>query len=149
MTRPASIELFEKAYFGSIIVSTVALVLGWSQLTAQVESDLGSASPAAGSGLLTASIVIGFAISLLLWFLIARRASNVAKWILVVLTALGLFGTLTSLFVPTQTKDLTFALNVVATAIGVYAVWLLFKPDAVAWLESKGASGPADPNTFD
>jgi hypothetical protein len=149
MTRPPSIELFEKAYFGSLVVSTVALILGWSKLSGQLESELGASGASFGSGLLTTSIVIGYAISLLLWFLIARRASNVAKWILVVLTALGLFGTLTSLFLPTEPKDLNFALNAVATAIGVYAVWLLFKQDAAAWLESKGASGPSDPSTFD
>ena len=37
----------------------------------------------------------------------------------------------------------------VATALQVFAAWLLFKPDAVAWLESKGANGPGDPDTFD
>ena len=149
MNRPHSIELFEKSYLASIAVSTIALALGWSTISSRLEGDLGGASASAGSTIIIGSIVVGYVVSLLLWFLIARRASNVAKWILVVLTAIGLFGTLTTLFVPSEPKDLNFALNALATAIGVYAAWLLFRPDAVAWLESRGASGPADPTTFD
>ena len=147
--RPQSIELFEKVYLGSIGVGLVNTALSWGALTASVQAASLKGAAALGSGLMIGSIAFGLIISLLLWFFIARRASNVAKWIYVVITAIGVFGVLSSLANPLAPKGLTMIGGMIATALQVFGAWLLFKPDAVAWFESKGADGPGDPSTFD
>ena len=143
--RPQSIELFEKVYLGALAISLISVALTWSETVREFDARV----PGSGAALAAGAMAIGFAISLLLWWLIARRASNPAKWVLVVLTAIGLFGFLSSLFMATVPKDLNFAVSTVTNLLSVYAAWLLFRPDAVAWLESKGADGPGDPKTFD
>ena len=146
--RPQSIELFEKVYLGSIALGLVNTALSWGALTASLKT-VGDGAMKMGPGVMVGSIVIGLVISLLLWFFVARRASSVAKWIFVVITAIGVFGVLSSLANPLAPKGLTMIGGMIATALQVFAAWLLFKPDAVAWLESKGANGPGDPSTFD
>lgn len=146
--RPQSIELFEKVYLGSIALGLVNTALSWGALTASLQN-AGNAAVTMGPGLMVLSIVLSLVISLLLWFFIARRASNVAKWIYVVITAIGVFGVLSSLANPLAPKGLTMIGGMIATGLQVFAAWLLFKPDAVAWLESKGVNGPGDPSTFD
>ena len=143
--RPQSIELFEKVYLGAIAISLISVALTWSETVLKFDTRV----PGSGAALAGGAIAIFIAISLLLWWLIARRASNPAKWVLVVLAAIGLFGFLSSLFLPTVPKDLNFAVSVVTNLLDVFAAWLLFRPDAVAWLESKGTDGPGDPKTFD
>ena len=143
--RPQSIELFDKVYLGALAISLISVALSWSETVREFDARV----PGSGAALAAGAMAIGFAISLLIWWLIARRASNPAKWVLVVLTAIGLFGFLSSLFLPTVPKDLNFAVSTVTNLLSVYAAWLLFRPDAVAWLETKGADGPGDPKTFD
>ena len=147
--RPQSIELFEKVYLASIAISLVAVAVGWQRLTAESHARLATVSEGTVQGVLIGTAALVFAISLLLWFLVARKASNVAKWSLVALTAWGVYSLLKEIVFSTVPKELDLALNAVSTLLGVYAVWLLFRPDAVAWLKSKGADGPGDPKTFD
>ena len=147
--RPQSIKLFEKVYLASIAIGLVEVAVGWQRLIAETLEPLASVAEGTRQGLLIASVVLVFGILLLLWFLVARKASNVAKWILVALMALGAFSILKETFDSAVSKDLGFALNAVSTLLGLYAMWLLFRPDAAAWLESKGADGPGDPETFD
>lgn len=146
--RPQSIELFEKVYLGAIAIGLVNTFLSWSQVSAMLDDPRMQAA-GMGTGTLMFGLVVGILIPLLLWYFIARRASNVAKWIYVVLTALGLFGFLSSLANPLVPKGLVTVLGLAAVALQVFAAWLLFKPDSVEWLESKGANGPGDPTTFD
>ena len=145
--RPHSIVLFEKLYLAAIVIGILNTVLSWSQVNAMI-ADPRIQAAGMGSGTLMFGLIVGLLIPILLWYFIARRASNVAKWIYVVLTALGLFGFLTSLANPMASKGLIMLLGAVAMVLQLYAAWLLFRPDAVAWLDSKGASGPPDPDTF-
>jgi hypothetical protein len=146
--RPKSIEMFEKVYLGAIAIGLVNTVISWSQVSAILD-DPRMQAVGMGSGTLIFGVVVGMLIPLLLWYSIARRASNVAKWIYVVLTALGLFGYLSSLANPLVPKGLITVLGLVTVGLEVYAAWLLFRPDAAAWLESKGADGPGDPTDFE
>ena len=146
--RPKSIELFEKVYLGAIVIGLVNTVVSWSQVSAMLDDPRMKAA-GMGTGTLMFGVVVGILIPVLLWYFIARRASNVAKWIYLVLTALGLFGFLSSLANPLAPKGLVTVLGLAAVGLQVYGAWLLFRPDAMAWLESKGANGPGDPTTFD
>ena len=146
--RPKSIELFEKVYWGGTALGLVIAALNWGNVTATFNTPE-ARSLGMGSGFLIGTIVVNLIISLLVWYFIARRASNVAKWIYMALTAIGLFIVLRSLANPTAANGLPLAGNLVVIGLQLYCAWLLFKPDAVAWLESRGADGPGDPTTFD
>lgn len=147
MNRPPSIVLFEKLYLAVIVIGVIGVVLSWNSLNAMVTSQPG-VSASTGSGILIGSLIFGFLIPLLLLYFIARRASNVAKWIFVVLTAFGVYSFIATLSNPLVPKGLLLGVNVVSLILTLYCAWLLFRPDAKAWLDSKGAEGPADPDTF-
>ena len=146
--RPHSIELFEKTYLASIALSIASTVFTWSEVTASMRA-ASSSGVALGSSGMIASVAISNLVSLLLWYFVARRASNIAKWIYVVITAIGLLMVLNLLVGSTNGIRLAMVSGLIVTALQVFAAWLLFKPDAAAWLESEGANGPGDPSTFE
>ncbi len=143
--RPASIVNFERFYLGALVVGLVNNFLNWSHVQSMMNNPQVQAA-GLGSGFLITTMVIGLAIPLLLWYFIARRGSNVAKWILVVLFGLGVISFLMSFNNPLMPGGLAMILGVVAMLMQAYAVFMLFKQDAVAWLE--GGSGPVDPGAF-
>ena len=148
MDRPASIVLFEKLYIAVIVIGVIGVALSWSSLSAMANNQPGI-SESVGSGILVGALVFGFLIPLLLVYFIARRASSMAKWIFVVLTAFGVYSFISTVSDPAVPKGILFGINVVSLLVTLYCAWLLFKPDAKAWLESHGADGPGDPTTFD
>lgn len=145
--RPRSIELFEKAFFTAYVIGLVNMTLNWSQLVAMLD-DPRMRAAGMGSGALTVSVLIGFLVPLLLWYFVARRASNVAKWIFVALTALGVFGVVSSIANPLAPKGLMLVGTALTTTLNLFATWLLFRPDAKAWLERKGV-GVDEPEVAD
>ena len=148
MNRPASIILFEKLYIVVIVIGVIGVALSWSSLTAMAGSQAG-VPESVGSGILIGALIFGFLLPLLLLYFIARRASNIAKWIFVVLTAFSVYSFIATIANPAVPKGILLAVNVVSLVLTLYCAWLLFKPDAKAWLESKGADGPGDPTTFE
>jgi hypothetical protein len=140
--RPESIILFEKVFFASLAVGIATTVIGWEEVKAML-ADPSIQAAGIGGGAVALSLALGIVLPLVLWYFIARRASNVAKWIFVVLTALGLFGLLAALADPSAAKGLQTMASAVSTGLQVAAAWLLFRPDARKWLE--GPHGPNDP----
>ena len=132
--RPQSIETFEKVYLGAIVIGIVNTVLSWSQVD-KMMNDPRIQAAGVGTGTLIFGVFVGLLIPLLLWYFIARRSSSVAKWIYVVLTALGLFGFLSSLANPLVPKGLVTALGAVAVVLQVFGAWLLLRSDAMTWLD--------------
>jgi hypothetical protein len=140
--RPKPIVWFERHYIASAAASILAVLLNYDVLQRRaLDQDASALGPMFGM-LVTAGI------GWLFWFLIARRASNIAKWINVVLVV---FGTLTlpwnwaEVFgigpVYSFLAAISFLCSIVAT---IY----LFHPEAVAWLKSKGRNFPVDPDVF-
>ncbi|MEM9500212.1 MAG: hypothetical protein AAF941_00070 [Pseudomonadota bacterium] len=137
--RPQSIGMFDKLYLGGLLVGLLNYVISWDSIM----SELAGSGFGVAFAVITASI--GYGISLLLWYFISRRASNIAKWILVALTAIGLafmpFGLI-------GTPILELVLSLVITAMQVGAIYFLFQPDAKDYLES-GGKDRIDPSTFE
>ena len=146
--RPASIVLFEKLYIATIVIGLIGVVLSWNSLTAMAQAQPG-VTASVGSGILIGALVFGFLIPLLLLYFIARRASNVAKWIFVLLTAFSAYSFIAGVANPHTPKGFLLGLNAVSLLLTLYCAWLLFRPDAKAWLVTKGANAPADPTTFE
>ena len=139
--RPPSIRLFEKLYLLTIVLGLVALAFSWNSMTGFAQARAGRD---AASGLLIAAAVLGVLIPLLLLYFIARRGSNVAKWIFVVLSAFSVLSFVAGIANPELPKDALFLLNVVSLGLTLYCAWLLFRPDARAWLEHRGDVSTAE-----
>ncbi len=141
--RPNSIIMFERLFLASLVVGLVGLALTYQQSVDALANDPATAALGLGGGALLGIVVFSYAISLLLWYFIARRASTVAKWIFIVILALGL---VSLVGVVTGPWTLETILNVVVYGLEVVAAGFLFQPDAKAWFASRGAA--ADPDTF-
>jgi hypothetical protein len=137
--------MFDRLFLGSLGLGLVNVVLSYDTTIGQLEADPAVAEMGlAGPGFVIATMAFGYGISLLLWFLTARKAVNVAKWVLVVLTVIGTLGTPLALVdVPLPQAIITVVLTVMQLA----ALWFLFRPDAKAWFEH-GPKG-MDPATFE
>lgn len=140
--RPQSIIRFEQFYLTSTALTIVLQVLNFTGLLGP------DALKGPQSAFVLTLVAIGYALAFVIWFLIARRASNIAKWFFVVITLLGLIGTvptLSTLFLTDLAYALFFAL---VTVLNVIAMLFLFRRDAVEWLRSRGQQGVVDIATF-
>jgi hypothetical protein len=146
LVQPASIKHFDRFFFGSMALSLLNLAMTIEDSFALIEQD--AAILGFGSGFSFAVTLFSMAIPLLLWFLISRRASNVAKWILVVLTVIGLL--LVILTFPSQVEQgiLSLILVMAMNVLQIVAITFLFRRDARVWFGSKGRVGPTDSEIF-
>ena len=141
--RPNSIVWFERLFLGSVVLGVANMFLHYAVLRDYSISRGGSPlGPIFG-------IILVMIISLPIWFFIARRASNVAKWITVVLTVLGLFSMFGSYPKAAAISPTYGFLSVVVSLLQAAAVAFLFRKDAVVWLKSKGRDASLDPSVFD
>ena len=141
--RPPSIIMFDRLFLGSLVVSAVSIVIGFDAMVDQLANEPGTAELGLSGGFLAGVLAVGMAISLLLWWLIAHKASNVAKWFLIILLALGLISVPTLVTGPWDTMTV---LGLASYALEFAAIVYLFQADAKAWF--RGEWG-ADPATFD
>lgn len=141
--RPQSIVMFERLYLASLALSVLSFVIGFQAVVDVFTSDLAVQQLGLGAGFIVGVAVVGYAIYLLLWYLVARRAANWAKWVLVVFVAIGITSLRALLTGP---WNLTNILGLVVYALEVAAVVYLFRADAKAWLSGEQE---ADSATFD
>ncbi|MGI4730913.1 MAG: hypothetical protein ACRYFW_04090 [Janthinobacterium lividum] len=131
--RPLSIVNFERCYLGAIMVGLVnSLII----LPAMIRTpQIAQATARFGSGFLYGTMAAGVVVTLLLWYFAARRASVVAKWIIVVFFAFGVLGLLRNVATGFSgiPSNLSAVLGIVAFVLQAVAVYLLFRPDAAAW----------------
>lgn len=129
--RPKSIVMFERLFLASLALAALNFALSYEDAAALIANDAGAQKMGLGGGFLIGVTAVSTAIYLLLWFLVARMASNIAKWILVVFVGLGVLSALPAL---TGTWNATLVLSLVVYALEVLALVYLFRPDAKAWL---------------
>lgn len=139
MLRPISIIQFERCYLGSLVLGFLTLAFSWNAQMAMLQRNPATAQMAGGVlyGSLLTGLVLGAVVTLVLWYFAARRASVVAKWIIVVFFAIGLLSLLNTLskgMVPPGLGGVLTITNVVLQAVAVY---LLFRPDAKAWFDGR------------
>ena len=137
--RPPSIVLFDRMFLASLIIGVINAVLSFDSMQAELAANPDTAALGWGSGMVIAIIAFSLLIPLLLWYLIAYRASGIAKWILVVLTVGGL------LFMGIDLENLLSLATIgtlVVTVLQLVAIVMLFRPDAKSWFD--GGAGPDD-----
>lgn len=134
--RPVSIVNFERCYLGAFAIGMFNTALSWQA----TRERLAPQAEQFGSWFMPAVTLIGFAITLTLWYFIARRGSAVAKWIATVFLVLGLLGLLISLPTGNYPQGIGGVFGIVSTVLQVIAIWLLFRPDTKPWFGETGAS---------
>lgn len=146
MTRPASIINFERCFWASMLLGVGSLALHWSVMIDGLKRDP-AVAPMVESAVIFVGVALGFgfALSILLWYFTARKASNIAKWIYVAVMGFGAVSTLTSLNDPTSPMGFALAISLVSTALTALSIFFLFRPDARVWF----GKDAVDPRTFE
>jgi hypothetical protein len=140
MERPQSIITFERCYLGGVALGLANNALNWSNMQEQMAATPNS--QLLPDWFLPATIGVGLVITLLLWYFVARRASTVAKWILVVFFAIGLLG-LPGIIAGVSSgliAPLMAIVGLITMALNATAVWMLFRPDAKLWFAGQPTS---------
>ncbi|HEY0012178.1 MAG TPA: hypothetical protein VGB79_04920, partial [Allosphingosinicella sp.] len=127
--RPQSIVLFERIVLASIGVGLLQALLMASML--------------GGAGLVMTVAVIIYAIYGVLIYFVARQASSTARWIYVVLAGLGLLYGLVGLGQLFEFPAHLLLLTLVQHGLTAASIYLLFRPDAMAWFERGTPHGGA------
>lgn len=124
--RPKNIIMFERLVLASLALGPIQTLIGWQQLMA-----LGSIQFVLGIQAFTIGVI------LLLTFLVSRRRSKVAMWILIVMFVLG---------VPMIIKMFTDGVLVGASLITLaqtlaqlLGIILLFTPASRSWMRERPA----------
>lgn len=144
--RPQSIIRFEQLYLGSLALGILNYFLSYDSMIEQLEADPAIAQMGFASlGFVLGTAVFSYAISLILWYFIARRANNVLRWVLLILTVFGLISLPTSLG---TLPVVSMVLTLILTAMQLVALFFLWRPDANEWFANKG-SVEIDPSTFE
>lgn len=141
--RPIWIRRFEWLFLIGTVAPILAIFLNYGALRNQAIAN--GTSPAGP----IAAVFLALVIALPIWFLIARRASNVAKWILIVLSLLTLFALPGDLRSASEISVSYLVLYVVGAVGWFGAAAVLFQPEVSRWLKSGGSEAPVDPSTFD
>ena len=135
--RPKSIIRFEQLFFLGIALALILSALTWN-----ARMEIYHQTPAAemlGDAFPVITLAIGYAIWLLLWYFIARRASSIAKWIYVVLFVLAVIAVMASLTFGQVIDTTALAGQVIGVLIQAASIWFLFQPDANAWFSGDAA----------
>ena len=140
--RPQSIIRFEQFYLASTALTLIAQMFNAMGLIGPVSKDQ------LGPYFLPILFVISYGLAFLFWFLIAHRASNVAKWILVVLTGISVAFAVPALAMLTQEYPVYVLVTGLLVLLDLIAMVYLFRRDAVEWLKSRGQQAPIDVTTF-
>ena len=141
--QPESIRKFTLFYLGALIVSLVGTFVGYDVLMAQIEAQSAATGLAMGSGSIIAGIVLNVAITLLLWYLVARKGFVIAKWIIVLFFLFSLLTSISGVFAGgLAVHEGLGLLSIVLTAAAVY---FMFQPDAKAWFSGdRTTASPED-----
>ena len=133
--RPTSIVNFERLYLGSFVVGLLNTLAFWPVMVAAMMANpsVAKLGPNFAPGMLVAGLTISAAITASLWFLVARRASVVAKWIVTIFFVLSALSLLYGLTTGSRSMNVQAGVGILAFLLNAAAVWMLFRTDARLW----------------
>lgn len=132
MPRPLSITRFGRLYLSSTFLGLLFTVLYYDTLREW------SLQRGSSPGAILVFAFVGTLISLLLWYLIARRASRVAKWLVTIGTGFELVLMIGNVGAYLVFGAAYLAIDLVLRLMTVAACWFLFRPDAAEWFRTRG-----------
>jgi hypothetical protein len=136
-------QIFDMLYLGAIALGLVSTAIGWNTMKEGMQAD--PLTAAVATPVMVGSVIIGFGISLLLWFFTSRMRSTIAKWILTIFSVIGVLSLVFPMLNGAAPAGIPGILSIVSTVLQVAAVVMLFRPDAVAWFRGEQAGDPARP----
>lgn len=139
--RPKSIQRFDIFYLGALALGLISTAIGWNATMERMQAD--AATAAIATPVMLGSVIVGFGISLLLWFFTSRMRSNIAKWIIVIFFVIGVLSLVFTILNGSSPAGIPGILSILSTVLQAVAVFMLFKPDAVAWFKGQ-PTGPAE-----
>jgi hypothetical protein len=132
--KPESIRRFDMFYLGSLVLLVLGFYISFDAAVASIHAQTAAKGLQVGAGFTVGIFVVVLVIDLLLWFLVSRRGLTLAKWLLVLLMIVDVFGlpqlVSGALTPPKMISLLRIALEAVAVAF-------LFKADAKAWFKAE------------
>ena len=141
--KPKSMRLFDLFYLGAIALSIAATAIFFDRMTQAIAGEAALAGLSGNPGTLVwIGTGLSAGISLILWFLVSRLRSVIAKWVLVVLVGLGLFIAMPGLFAGMGEGNPTAFVNAAIHLLEVMAAFMLFRRDAKEWLAGSTGSHP-------
>jgi hypothetical protein len=134
--RPQSIILFERLYIASILLSLIG-ALGMMQALPTIAPNIPPGAAAFIPTVVIGSALFGLAIGLLLLYFVARRGSDVARWIFVAFFLFALVGLVRRTFghSPITLPLWLNTISLVQILLHAGCVWLLFRPDSKIWFK--------------
>lgn len=134
--RPTSIIWFERLFGASIFLAALRALVGWSEKFSDGDFETGGSTGATVLLMLTTLFI--FAIDMGLWYFIARRASKIAKWILLGKTSIGL-AVIMWTFPWLLRTDLVILIvpTLLLNFLVILSIMFLFRRDARSWFHEK------------
>ncbi|QZH76291.1 MAG: hypothetical protein JY451_07080 [Erythrobacter sp.] len=129
--RPDSIRKFDLFFLAALAVGVASALLNYDTQMGAITTQLGEAGMAEHAGtVMFATLGIGLAVNLLLWFLVSRLRIGWVKWLLLAFLIYSVLSIGVALTTVGFNLSLTGLVNVLLKAI---AVFFLFQPDAREW----------------
>jgi hypothetical protein len=136
--RPQSIILFERIYLATVAIGVVTGIWSWLHWSELMPPGMPAAMAGIMPVIMGVSLAFGIGIDLLLWYFIARRGSNVAKWIFILFFALAILGVVRGLFVTSvHISVFRHLISVIELSMQAVCVWLVFRPDTTRWFRGE------------
>lgn len=139
--KPATIRRFDLFYLAWVVLTIVDFFLQRDAYVAQVDAAATNGGIVLGSSFVTIVFVIWLLVMLLLWWLVSARRSAIAKWVIVVLVLLSVFG-VPNLFRHALTA--TAIVEVIMLLVSVAAAYSLFGAEARAWFTGTAPAAPSE-----
>jgi hypothetical protein len=141
--KPESIRRYDMFYLGSLALLVLGFVISFDAAVASIQGQTAAKGVQVGAGFTISIFALVLVIDLLLWFLISRKRMALAKWLLVLLVIIDIYG-VPALFSGALTlPKMISLLRIVLEAV---AVAFLFTADAKAWFTRGPAEEPGDPD---
>ncbi|WP_422061005.1 hypothetical protein [Sphingopyxis sp.] len=144
MSKPKSIQLFDRLFLGAMVVGTLNYAFRWNDTLDAFTRQPEVAKLGWGAGYMLFIFVGGMLVNLAIWYFISQRASKVAKWIQAISYVIGAISLVVNYANPVSPKGLALGVTLLIFAAYGYATYLLFRPDSVEWFDRKRV----DPDTF-
>lgn len=130
--RPQSIVRFEQLYLSKIVLGVIASVWGLSAIRRAASGMLSSGLV---TGALVVGLVVGLAIELTLLHFVVRRASDIARWIVVLFFGLSCISLIYGILHGSLFALSSYPVTLLAFTLSAGSVWYLFRPDAIRWFK--------------
>ena len=140
--KPQSIKLFDYFYLGSMFIGLLAFITSYPMLKAQLAQQSAQSGVAVPVSVIWIGYIVGALIGLLMWYLVSQRRVVIAKWVIVAFFLFSLIGVGDYFGGPLVLSRIYGIIGLLAQAA---AVVMLFRGDAIRWLNGKDADGTPPP----